>query len=98
MYEHFMNLCMGKITQYSFLNTTAYISKERLMTGFSCKDIRANLYTLSTCYMFALFEGRAGKDTMWYHKGEEKPLKPRRCPMPVPILCLGAELCHFVER
>src|SRR6266487_1706767 len=42
--------------------------------------------------------GIAGKDTMWYHKGEKKPLKPRRCPMPVPIICLDDELCHFVER
>src|SRR5437667_10798215 len=35
---------------------------------------------------------------MWY-QGEEDPfLKPRRCPMPVPILCLDEHLRHLSER
>src|SRR5258708_556529 len=50
---------------------------------------------LPLCLHF--WEGVAGKDTMWYQKGEEKPLKPRRCPMPQPIICLDEEVCHFAE-
>src|SRR5260221_14618510 len=49
--------------------------------------------------MFALLEREvAGKNTMWY-QGEEDPLlKPRRCPMPVPIICLDEQLRQFAER
>ncbi len=48
--------------------------------------------------MFALFEREvAGKDTMWYQE-EEQRLRPRRYPMPVPILCLDEEVRHFAER
>src|SRR5260370_41583962 len=48
-------------------------------------------------YVCTFGKGVAGKDTMWYQKGEEKPLKPRRCPMPQPIICLDEEVCHFAE-
>ena len=35
---------------------------------------------------------------MWY-QGEEDPLlKPRRCPMPVPIICLDDQLRQFADR
>jgi len=34
---------------------------------------------------------------MWYQE-EKRRLKPWRCPMPVPIICLDDELRHFVER
>lgn len=35
---------------------------------------------------------------MWY-QGEEYPLlNPRRCPMPVPIICLDEDVRHFAER
>src|ERR1700694_1537022 len=35
---------------------------------------------------------------MWY-QGEEDPLlKPRRCPMPIPIICLDEQLRQFAER
>jgi hypothetical protein len=49
--------------------------------------------------MFALLEREgAGKNTMWY-QGEEDPLlKPRRCPMPVPIICLDEQVQQFAER
>src|SRR5438270_1601160 len=49
--------------------------------------------------MFALLEREvAGKNTMWY-QGEEDPLlKPRRCPMPVPIRCLDEQVRQFAER
>ena len=49
--------------------------------------------------MFALFEREvAGKNTMWY-QGEEYPsLNPRRCPMPVPIICLDEHLRQFADR
>src|SRR3989475_6421736 len=49
--------------------------------------------------MFALLKREvAGKDTMWYQEEEYPPLKPRRCPMPVPIICLDEHLRHFSER
>ena len=35
---------------------------------------------------------------MWYQEAEHKSLKPRRCPMPVPIICLDEEVRHFAER
>ncbi len=35
---------------------------------------------------------------MWYQTGEYKNLKPRRCPMPQPIICLDEEVRHFGER
>jgi len=35
---------------------------------------------------------------MWYQGEEENPLKPRRCPMPVPILCLDEYLRQFAQR
>src|SRR5438034_3032107 len=49
--------------------------------------------------MFALLEREVtGKNTMWY-QGEEDPLlKPRRCPMPVPIICLDDQLRQFADR
>jgi hypothetical protein len=49
--------------------------------------------------MFALSgKGVAGKDTMWYQTGNKNHLKPRRCPMPQPIICLDEEVRHFAER
>jgi hypothetical protein len=48
--------------------------------------------------MFALLGGVARKDTVWYHTGNEKSLKPRRCPMPQPILCLDADVRQCAER
>jgi hypothetical protein len=49
--------------------------------------------------MFALLEREvAGKNTMWYQGEEYRPLKPRRCPMPVPIICLDEYLQQFAER
>src|SRR5437588_9222647 len=48
--------------------------------------------------MFAHLEREvAGKNTMWYQE-EDRLLKPRRCPMPVPILCLDEQLRRFAER
>ena len=49
--------------------------------------------------MFALLEREVtGKNTMWY-QGEEDPLlKPRRCPMPVPIICIDDQLRQFADR
>src|SRR6266567_64879 len=35
---------------------------------------------------------------MWYQESEERSLKPRRCPMPIPIICLDTHLRHFAER
>ena len=32
------------------------------------------------------------------YQEEKRRLKPWRCPMPVPIICLDDELRHFVER
>ncbi len=34
---------------------------------------------------------------MWYQE-EKRRLKPWRCPMPVPIICLDDEVCQFAER
>src|SRR5947209_3908421 len=34
---------------------------------------------------------------MWYQEAYTD-LKPRRCPMPVPIICLDQEICQFAER
>src|SRR6266571_5168253 len=49
--------------------------------------------------MFALLEREvAGKNTMWYQEEEDRLLKPRRCPMPVPIICLDEQLRQFAER
>jgi hypothetical protein len=49
--------------------------------------------------MFALLEREvAGKNTMWYQGEEYKLLKPRRCPMPVPIICLDEHVRQFAER
>ena len=48
--------------------------------------------------MFALFEREvAGKDAMWYQE-EYQTLRPRRCPMPVPIICLDEDVRHFAQR
>ena len=47
--------------------------------------------------IFALLEREvAGKDTVWYQE-EEQRLRPRRYPMPVPILCLDEEMRQFAE-
>jgi hypothetical protein len=35
---------------------------------------------------------------MWYQTGNKNNLKPRRCPMPQPIICLDEEVRHFAER
>ena len=35
---------------------------------------------------------------MWYQGEEEQPLKPGRCPMPVPIICLDEEVRYFAQR
>jgi hypothetical protein len=35
---------------------------------------------------------------MWYQEEEFVFLKPWRCPMPVPIICLDEHLRHFAER
>src|SRR5438093_10420669 len=52
----------------------------------------------NTISMFALLEREvAGKDTMWYQE-EDDSLRPRRYPMPVPIICLDEEVRHFAER
>jgi len=49
--------------------------------------------------MFALFEWEvAEKDTMWYQEVEYAPLKPWRCPMPIPIICLDEQVRQFAER
>jgi hypothetical protein len=49
--------------------------------------------------MFALLKREvAGKDTLWYQGEEYPPLKPWRCPMPVPIICLDEHVRHFGER
>src|SRR5258708_13031672 len=51
-----------------------------------------------TTSMFALLGRRvAGKDTTWYQE-ETRILRPWRCPMPVPIVCLDDEVRHFAER
>ena len=34
---------------------------------------------------------------MWYQEAYTD-LKPKRCPMPVPIICLDQEICQFAER
>src|SRR5947209_317889 len=48
--------------------------------------------------MFALLErGVAGKDTMWSQEVYTH-LRPRRCPMPVPIICLDEEVRQFAQR
>jgi len=35
---------------------------------------------------------------MWYQEEEDPLLKPRRCPMPIPIICLDEQLRQFAER
>src|SRR2546426_2889299 len=35
---------------------------------------------------------------MWYQGEEYRSLKPRRCPMPVPIICLDEHVRQFAER
>jgi hypothetical protein len=35
---------------------------------------------------------------MWYQEEEDRLLKPRRCSMPVPIICLDDQLRQFAER
>jgi len=35
---------------------------------------------------------------MWYQGEKEPLLKPRRCPMPIPIICLDEQLRQFAER
>src|SRR5258708_33195592 len=49
--------------------------------------------------MFALLEREvAGKNTMWYQEEEDRLVKPRRCSMPVPIICRDDQLRQFAER
>jgi hypothetical protein len=35
---------------------------------------------------------------MWYQGEEDSALNPRRCLMPVPIICLDEQLREFAER
>src|SRR5712692_3375524 len=48
--------------------------------------------------MFALLKRRERERTPCGIKKKKRCLKPWRCPMPVPILCLDNELRHFAER
>jgi len=48
--------------------------------------------------MFALLKRREQERTPCGIKKKKRRLKPWRCPMPVPMICLDDELRHNVER
>ena len=64
----------------------------------NCTEISRRILGFTPHSMFALLEREvAGKNTMWYQGEEYRSLKPRRCPIPVPITCLDEHVRQFAE-
>ncbi len=74
---------VAKLNQVKSLRAQV-ASLQAQLSAFS-PDIEKCLHEIEDS-MFALLKGVAGKDTMWYQRGEQKTLRPQRSPMPQPIM------------